>query len=85
MPETAQPDIFLDDITFNAKDVLEEMSQIKSGANSYDQITPSLLKVSAPYVIDSILYIFSCIINAYQCPKVWKNIHVGPHYKNGKM
>ena len=72
VPETTQPEIFLDDITFNAKDVLDEISQIKSGANSYDQITPSLLKASAPYVINSILYILSCIINACQFPKVWK-------------
>ena len=49
VPETAQPEIFLDDITFNAKDVLDEISQIKSGANSYDQITPSLLKASARF------------------------------------
>ena len=83
MPETGQPEIFLDDITFNAKDVLDEISQIESGVNSYDQITPSLLKASAPYVINSILYIFSCIINACQFPKVWKNIHVRPHHKNG--
>ena len=41
-PETAQPEIFLDDITFNAKNVLDEISQIKSGANSYDQIKQSL-------------------------------------------
>ena len=83
MPETAQPEIFLDDITFNAKDVLDEISQIKSGANSDDQITPSLLKASAPYIINSILYIFSCIISACQFLKVWKNIHVCPHHKNG--
>ena len=83
VPETAQPEIFLDDITFNANDVLDEISQNKSGANSYDQITPSLLKTSAPYVINSILYIFSCIINACQFAKVWKNIHVCPHHKNG--
>ena len=70
-PETAQPEIFLDDITFNAKDVLDKISQIKSGANSYDQIKTSLLKASAAYVINSILYIFSCIIN----------IHVRPHHK----
>ena len=82
VPETSQPEIFLDDITFNAKDVLEEISQIKPGANSYDQITPSLLKASAPY-INSIWYIFSCIINACQFPKVWKNIHVRTHHKNG--
>ena len=79
--ETAQPEIFLNDITFN--DVLDETSQNKSGANSYDQITPSLIKASAPYVINSVLYIFSCIINASQFPKGWKNIHVHPHYKNG--
>ena len=66
VPETAQPGIFLDDKTINAKDVLEEILQIKSGVNSYDQITLSLLKASAPYVINSILYIFSCIINACQ-------------------
>ena len=36
VPETAQPGIFLDDITFNAKDVLDEISQKKSGGNSYD-------------------------------------------------
>ena len=83
VPKTAQPEIFLDDITFNAKDVLDEISQIKSVANSYDQIRPSLLKASAPYVISSVLYIFSCIINACQFPKVWKNIHVRPHHKNG--
>ena len=83
VPETAQPEIFLDDITFNAKDVLDEISQTKSGASSYDQITPSLLKTTAPYVINRILYIFSCIINACQFPKVWKNIHVRPHHKNG--
>ena len=83
VPEKAQPEIFLDDITFNAKDVLDEISQIKSGANSYDQITPSLLKASAPYVINSFLYIFSCIINAGQFPKVWKIIQVRPHHKNG--
>ena len=83
VPETAQPEIFLDDITFNAKDVIDEISQIKSGANSYDQITPSLLKASAPYVMNSILYIFSCIIKACQFPKVCKNIHVRPHHKNG--
>ena len=83
VPEAAQPEIFLDDITFNAKDVLDEISQIKSGANSYDQITPSLLKASAPYVINIILYIFSCIFNACQFPKVWKIIHVRPHHKNG--
>ena len=47
VPETAQPEIFLDDITFNAKDVLDEISQIKSGANFYDQITPSLPSASA--------------------------------------
>ena len=47
VPETAQPEIFLDDITFNAKDVLDKISQTKSRANSYDQITPSLLKASA--------------------------------------
>ena len=82
VPETAQPEIFLDDITFNAKSVLDEISQTKCGANSYDQITPSLLKASAPYVINSILYIFSCIINACQFPKVWKNTHVRPHHKN---
>ena len=58
VPETFQPEIFLDDITFNAKDVLEEISQINSSAKSYDQITPSLLKASAPYVINSILYIY---------------------------
>ena len=29
------------------------------------------------------LYIFSCIINACQFPKSWKNIHVRPHHKNG--
>ena len=63
--------------------MLDEISQIKSGANNYDQITPSLPKASAPYVINSILYIFSCIINACQFPKVWKNIHVRPHHKNG--
>ena len=68
--ELAQPEIFLDDITFNAKDVLEEIQQIKSGANFYDQITLSLLKASAPYVINCILYIFSCIINACTFPKV---------------
>ena len=83
MPETAQPEIFLDDITINAKDVLEKTSQIKSGANSYDQITPSLLKASAPYVIKSILYLYSCITNACQFPKVWKNIQVRPDHKNG--
>ena len=83
VPETAQPEIFLDDITFSAKDVLDEISRINSGANSYDQITPSLLKASAPYVINTILYIFSCTINACQFPKVWKNIHVRPHHKNG--
>ena len=82
VPETAQPEIFLDDITFNAKDVLDEISQIKSGANSYDQITPSLPNASAPYVINR-LHIFSCIINACQFPKVWRNIHVRPHHKNG--
>ena len=76
-------EIFLDDITFNAKDMLDEISKIKSGANSYDQITPSLLKAPAPYVMKSILYIFSCIINACHFPKVWKNIHLRPHHKNG--
>ena len=83
VPETAQPEIFLDDITFNAKDVLDKISQSKSGANSYHQITPSLLEASAPYVINSILYIFSCIINVCQIPIVWKNIHVRPRHKNG--
>ena len=83
VPATAQPKMFLDDITFNTIDVLEEISQIKFGAISYDQITPSLLKTSAPYVINSILYIFSCIINACQFPKVWKYIHVRLHHKNG--
>ena len=83
VPETAQLEIFLDDITFNPKDVLDEISQIEPGVNSYDQITPSLLKASAPYVINSIFYKFSCIINACQFPKVWKNIHVRPHHKNG--
>ena len=82
IPEIAQPEIFLDDININAKEVLEKISQIKSGANSYDQITPSLLKASAPYVINSTLYIFSCIINACQFPKVWENIHVRSHYKD---
>ena len=85
VPATAQPEIFLDDITFSAKDVLDEMLQIKSGANSYDQITPSLLKTSAPYVLNSILYIFSCIINACQFPIVWKNIHARPIHKNGSQ
>ena len=28
VPETAEPEIFLDDITFNAKDMLEKISQI---------------------------------------------------------
>ena len=83
VPETAQQEIFLDDVTFNAKNVLDEISQFKFGANSYDQITPSLLKASAPFVINSILYIFSCNINACQFPKVWKNIHVRPHHKSG--
>ena len=83
VPETAQPEIFLDDITFNAKNLLDKISQIKSGANTYDQITPSLLKASALYVIISILYIFSCIINACLFHKAWKNIHVSPHHKNG--
>ena len=83
VPETAQPEFFLDDITFNAKDVLDEISQIKSGANSYDQITPSLFKASAPYFINSILYIFSCIIKACQFPKVWKIIHARPRHKHG--
>ena len=83
MPETAQPEIFLDDITLNAKDVLDEISQIKFGPNSYDQITPSLLKASAPYVINHIFYIFNCIVYACQFPKVWNNIHVRPHHKNG--
>ena len=81
VPKTAQPEIFLDDITFKAKDVLHEISQIKFGANSYDQITPSLLKASAPYVINRILYLFNCIINACQFPKIKKNIHVRPHHK----
>ena len=83
LPQTAQPEIFLDDITLNEKNMPDETSQIKSGANSYDQLTPSLLKASAPYVINNILYIFSCIINACQFPKVRKNIHVRPHHKNG--
>ena len=82
MPETAQPEIFLDDIKLNAKDLLEEILQIKSGANSYDQITPSLLKASAPYVINSILYIFSCIINACQFPQSLEK-HKFSHHKNG--
>ena len=83
MPETAQPEIFPDDIAFNAKFVLEDISQIKYGAKSYDQITQSLPKTSAPYVINSILFMFSCIINACQFLKVWKNVQVRPHHKNG--
>ena len=54
VPETTQRDIFLDDLTFDARDVLEEFYQIKSVANSFDQITPSLIKASASYVMDSI-------------------------------
>ena len=74
MPETAKPEIFLEDITINAKGVLE-ISQIKYGANSYDQITPSLLKASAPYVVATLLTLanFPKSGKTYTCVFITKN------------
>ena len=68
---------------FQRKKSSRKMSQIKFGANFYDQIIPSLIKTSAPYVINSVVCIFSGIINSCQFPKVWKNVHVLPHHRNG--
>ena len=82
VPETAQPENLPSDITFHAKVFLDNISQMKFGAKSCDHITTSLLKASAPYVKNSFLDIFSCIVNACQFPKFWKNVHFRPHHKN---
>ena len=61
---------YFNNINFNVKAFEEKISQIKPGANSCDQITSSLLRASAPHVINDILYILGCIINGDQFPKV---------------
>ena len=75
--------ICLDDISFSKNDVLENFSEIKSGSNLIDEMSPVFLQSAAPFLISHILFIFGCSINKCQFTDIWKTVHVRPRFKSG--
>ena len=83
IPFNQSPEIFLDDIQFSKAALSEEIKYIRSGANSFDGISPKFLKFALPYISNQLLFIFSCCVSKCEFPGLWKKVHVRPHFKSG--
>ena len=83
IPFNQSPEIFLDDFQFSKAALSEEIKYIRSGANSFDGISPKFLKSALPYTSNQLLFIFSCCVSKYEFPSLWKKVHVRPHFKSG--
>lgn len=81
---TNNKSIFLTPVTEN--EVLLHINSLKNaGAPGYDGITPSLLKLSAKYILYPLTHIINLIFTNGQFPKQFKNSVVTPIYKAGNV
>ena len=72
MPFDQCREIFLDDILFSRATLSEEIKYIPSGANSFDGISPKILKSVLPYISNQLLFIFSCCVSKCEFLSFWK-------------
>ena len=63
IPFNQMPEIFLEDIAFGKADLQEEIKYLRSGANSFDEISSKCLKSALPYISNQLLFIFSCCVS----------------------
>ena len=78
IPFNQSPEIFLDDIQFSKAALSEEIKYIRSGANSFDGISPKFLKSALLYISNQLLFIFSCCVSKCEFPSLWKKVLVRP-------
>ena len=82
IPFNQSPEIFLDEIQFSKAALSEEIKYTRSGANSFDGISPKFLKSALPYISNQLLFIFSCCVSKCEFPNLWKKVHLRPQFKS---
>ena len=69
---------------FTMSEVLFELSHIDvSKSTGEDNMVPSLLKLAAPLIAQSVTNIFNMSVASGTIPIVWKSAHVSPLFKGG--
>ena len=64
--------------------VFKSLCQLKqSSTKGTDRIDGKILRLSAPFIADTITYIYNLIIEKNKFPKVFKEVKVIPLYKSG--
>ena len=54
-------------------------------SSGFDGISPKILKLSAPYVVDSLTYLFNLCLSQNYFPKLFKHAKVIPLFKKGDI
>ena len=63
IPFNQSPEKFFDDTQFSKVALSEEIKYIRNGAKFFYGISPKFLKSALPYILNQLLFIFSCCVS----------------------